>query len=88
MEEVKSLPIPPSPPATYYGYERLKYGKNRACCKGFCVTGPGHPRASIVILNILCLYVNVGWYVYLAPYYFLHINAAPPVLAIIFGLLC
>jgi hypothetical protein len=70
----------------YWGYEKLKYGVNRACCKGHCVTGPGWPKLSIIILNVLLLYANIGWYVYLGPYYFKYINAAPPILAFLCGI--
>lgn len=55
----------------YLGYEKLKYGNNKGCCKGRMVTGPKRfAKTPIVLLNTVCLYINISWYGSLAPIYF------------------
>lgn len=71
----------------FMGYERFIYGKNRACCKGFFVTGPGLSAFASLAYQILTLYFNLSWYIYLAPYHFTHLNYfALPIISMILGI--
>lgn len=70
-----------------YGYQRLKYGKSKGCCRGFCVTGPKWGRYGIIPFNIIALYFNLVWYTYLAPVYTEKIGKALPIIAMILGVI-
>jgi hypothetical protein len=70
---------------TFKGYEKFKFSKQKACCKGRCITGPGFAGMTILVFNIIGLYLNLIWYIYMAPFYFKHIGYALPIITMILG---
>lgn len=71
----------------YYGYKKFKYGKNRACCKGLCITGPGLETFAVFPLTLILLSMNIYWYSFLTPFYFENLNKALPIITIILGVI-